>query len=483
MDFIIINGNPLEAFTAGEKYTLDTKLRTLYKDEPFDRNCIVYVKPIIHNLRPDFVIIDAKYGISVIEVKDWESSYLKSITKTLVVSSDGKKLDNPILKAKRYHNALTSLLSNAHELLNDDGEVQVNITTNLFFPNMINTDLSVLRSSCSPSNILLYAKEHLRSLKLSTIFSETESLINDAQYKLIRWLLFPEIRIGELHTGEDEIIEADNIKALDSEQEKFAKHIPYGHHMVTGVPGSGKTVILLARALYILQKHPKWSILIVTYTKALKNKLEQQVKARCIEIGIAGMQERLEIKTLHKVCYDLIGHPNQPDDRKKEDFYNEFWPKEALKAATPEYDYVLIDEYQDFYVDYFALCLKLCHKYQVDEANTENIFLAGDRLQRIYKPSWKNYSETGIKIIGRSKLLKKSYRTGGDHIDFALSFLALDSNLKSDVDKFYEISDVTFRLSNKDSIHRIYGEITDQDFRLHSTHSGRVAKLDTTYGG
>ena len=58
-----------------------------------------------------------------------------------------------------------------------------------------------------------------------------------------------------------------------SKQEEFARKVPYGHYMVTGIPGSGKTVILLARAVHLIKENPNWKILILTYNKSLSYKL------------------------------------------------------------------------------------------------------------------------------------------------------------------------------------------------------------------
>lgn len=44
--------------------------------------------------------------------------------------------------------------------------------------------------------------------------------------------------------------------------------------MVTGVPGSGKTVLLLARAIHLVREHPEWKIKILTYNRSLKQKLK-----------------------------------------------------------------------------------------------------------------------------------------------------------------------------------------------------------------
>ncbi|HSD06248.1 ATP-binding domain-containing protein [Flavobacterium sp.] len=102
------------------------------------------------------------------------------------------------------------------------------------------------------------------------------------------------------------------------------------------------------------------------------------------------------------------------------------------------YDAVLIDEYQDFYDDWIKLCIKICKKHNHENELKENIFLAGDRLQSIYNPREHSWEQLGIKIRGRSKLLKHTYRSGKSHIDLALKVLLTDKTLKREVERFYE---------------------------------------------
>ena len=69
---------------------------------------------------------------------------------------------------------------------------------------------------------------------------------------------------------------------------------------------------------------------------------------------------------------------------------------------------------------------------------TENLFLAGDRLQSIYNDKDSSWKSLGVNIVGRSKLLKTSYRSGSTHINLALDYLMKDEKLKKEVEKFYE---------------------------------------------
>jgi len=38
----------------------------------------------------------------------------------------------------------------------------------------------------------------------------------------------------------------------------------WGHYMITGLPGSGKTVALISRAIYLARVFPDWNVLILT---------------------------------------------------------------------------------------------------------------------------------------------------------------------------------------------------------------------------
>ncbi len=87
-----------------------------------------------------------------------------------------------------------------------------------------------------------------------------------SQSNEIRVRVFPEIEVVDIR-GRDRF-------PLDITQERVAKNLPYGHYMVTGIPGSGKSVILLGRAIYLATMFRDWKILILTYNRTLKHRLE-----------------------------------------------------------------------------------------------------------------------------------------------------------------------------------------------------------------
>jgi len=78
----------------------------------------------------------------------------------------------------------------------------------------------------------------------------------------------------------------------------------------------------------------------------------------------------------------------------------------ALKAAKPTYDYVFIDEVQDLKPVGIQLCVKLAKSPQ-------NVLISGDSNQSIYGPgmSWVEATGGALNFSGRSKILRKNYRS------------------------------------------------------------------------
>jgi superfamily I DNA and RNA helicase len=184
-------------------------------------------------------------------------------------------------------------------------------------------------------------------LIIDDLFSFDTSYLESSHIAIIRSILFPELKIENI---EKDKIKPDKIRVLDIDQEKFAKRIPYGHYMISGVPGSGKTVILLSRAIFLLKENPDWKIKIVTYNISLSRKINQRLESLYDDLNSMGLNyENISVSTFHKLALDTsnIVVPNNPNN----DFWDRVLPLKALEKACPKYDAILIDEYQDFYDD------------------------------------------------------------------------------------------------------------------------------------
>ena len=78
----------------------------------------------------------------------------------------------------------------------------------------------------------------------------------------------------------------DKVKILDEEQEKLAREMGEGHRLIFGVAGSGKTVVLVARARILAKRHPDWKILILCYNRLLKDLLFNLLNPQDFEADI-----------------------------------------------------------------------------------------------------------------------------------------------------------------------------------------------------
>jgi hypothetical protein len=426
-------------FTPGEEKIFN-KIKRLYSSTAYQ--AFLYLKPRIRNLEPDFILIDPYKGVSIIEVKDWNFDYISNINKLKVNLITNKIDTNPAFKANQYFNLSKGLFESDIRLLDNNANPCYNLFSIVVLPNITLEQYTKINDVLNqpPSKVIL--SEKFKNLELADLFDSSSCFIKEGQLLVLRSILFPEIKILDASSfnaenigDNDEIL--STIKALDSSQEQFAKSIPNGHYMVSGVPGSGKTVILLSRAIHLLKENPTWRIKIVTYNRSLSRKLENRIEMLSSDFLYMGIKkENISTSTFHKLALDIanIGVPQNPS----ESFWKDELPKHALQKASPMYDAVLIDEYQDFYDDWIKLCIKICKKYNHENELKENIFLAGDRLQSIYNPREHSWKQLGIKIQGKSKLLKHTYRSGKSHIELALKVLLTDKKIKKEVELFYE---------------------------------------------
>lgn len=422
--------NISENSTAGERYIKD-KLTKIYRD----KNAILYIKPKIKNLEPDFILIDPLKGVCILEVKDWTKDYITEINNVEVRSKDGKKLYNPTFRTRQYHNLVKGVFEGETSLFDfKTGELKFNIYSKVLYPNMTIEEIDSFGDFLKGYPILSIGKEILKKWEIDDIFSTDNYILDNYILEKLRGLLFPEIKVFE-SSYENKNMKIDRIiKVLDLEQESFARRISAGNYMVSGIPGSGKTVILLARALHLLKENIGWKIKIVTYNRSLKSKIENKINKFRRELIFNEINlNNLSISTFHQMAKDIskLTIPSYPNSV----FWEEELPNKAIERAYPMYDAVLIDEYQDFRDNWLELCVKITKE---DTDGKKSIFLAGDRLQSIYNPkdiTWKNL---GINIQGRSKLLKHAYRSGKKHIELALEFLKKDKILEEEVNKFYE---------------------------------------------
>ena len=163
------------------------------------------------------------------------------------------------------------------------------------------------------------------------------------------------------------------IAVLDIEQEKVAIQIPPGPQRIRGLAGTGKTVLLAQKAANIHRNFPDKKILFTFNTQSLYN----QSKALISKFYRYHSDEDPDWNMLHVrhawggkarpgVYSDLCARQGQlPLDFQSAKSVDPEQPfraccKHALALKViPEYDYLLLDEAQDFPTEYFRMLYAL----------------------------------------------------------------------------------------------------------------------------
>lgn len=194
---------------------------------------------------------------------------------------------------------------------------------------------------------------------------------------------------------------------LDKRQEKHARALGDGHRLLFGVAGSGKTVILLARARELARKDPDARILVLCYNISL---------AAYLRHALAGYPS----VTVHHFdgwakSSDVSRYPNESDDSFGKRFLARI--SSGLRDSA-RFDAVLVDEAQDFDPTWFKVIL-MGMKDPVDG----DLLIVGDGHQSIRTTRKIVWKDLGIQASGRTVSarfgLDRNYRNSREIIAFA----------------------------------------------------------------
>jgi len=427
--------------------------RKFYKrvDQVFleENHLIGYFEPFIGDLHPDYILISPKCGVIIVEIKDYSGKYLKTITKSgkweRLKEDKATPLQNPFDQLYQYWRAIIDRVSYCQF----PKDLDVPITRIVGFSQISQDDYVAEKiRSIAPSKIHLCFKEVFnRNLNFKEFCNDILPMnfkISNKQFELLRANIIPTCRLPTPHQADllKYFSVEDKIKLLDQEQERIARELGEGHRLIFGVAGSGKTILLIARARILAKRHPDWKILILCYNKLLRNLLFQLFNPQDYEADIT-------VSTFHSWARNYILSVNNTfttiykeaeQKAEKEDIMNKFFqyfvPKiflqmlGALGDSKVIYDAILIDEAQDFEKDWFLPIM------QVLNLKTNSLLITCDGLQGIYARKRFFWINVGIKAVGRVKRFDKSYRIP---IEIgAIAQKTLPQNLKKLIDKFDE---------------------------------------------
>lgn len=399
--------------TRGEERTYN-----LLKKLPDDY--LVYYEPKIDNSHPDFIVIAPDLGVIVIEVKGW---YLDDIIRasdsevTVIFDRFERKEVHPLEQARRYQWRLVDACKNNpkySQLLHQDGMLKnrftfpfahfvilSNITQNQLDnkedgvlnavfrgENTMTRDSLIALENASPEEIAQKLKGYFHPFwPIKTLTSE--------QIDVLRAVIHPEIILSyipsETLKKEKELIQT--IKVLDKRQENNARRIGEGHRIISGVAGSGKTVLLLARARILHDRDKDAKILLLCYNVSLAAYL-QAVLADYPRVTVTHFDGWAKYNGIIRHYKDPDTGKTEEDDKLGERFLSHLKQREGDFRT---YDGILVDEAQDFPPVWFQ-CILTAMKDPLD-GDLLIVCDGNQGIRPIGNISWKSL---GIKAQGRT---------------------------------------------------------------------------------
>jgi hypothetical protein len=447
--------------------------------------------------QPDFVVVSPETGLVSIEVKDWNldrNVYAWRDQYTIEMKPIGgepREIDNPTAQVDAYLYALKELVSG----------LNVFVTSMLAFPRVSQSDflnklenLDVLRNPQSrfylDLNRTLFREDLDRYLtcpeKLLVTIAQKDPKFypsTEKQAQAVNERLLPSLfRIGDFTKRQQN---QERLKVITEQQQRWIFGLDRHENYLLDVAGSGKTNALISKAIHIVDQAGAGGlphILLTTYSRNLETNIQRifehkiasspnrqryrdAIKIKCVP----ALLEAIVIHVLGIDSMDAYRTPNEPQSDYEERLRQDV---ESILRAEPDrfrrFDYVLIDEIQDFDDSFLIAISHLCR--------TGNFFFVGDIGQKIYD---RTYNLNILGVVTERVELRKSYkmfRTPRYIAELATRFILGDPLSRRELEEHGYTED--FKSPNK---------LPNLPEILHTTHpeqeiSERIwALLKTTY--
>jgi len=417
---------------SAEKFVVQKLLRAFDDDAVKDnfKDLVVYFKKHLYADGKDFcsdiLLWKEDVGVIFVEVKAWDRDFIEREGWEQLT----RKRGNPLSQVKMYINLVLS-----------SGIKPVSGV--LAFPNLSVKDVETL-SDASARNFFTSLRERilfkedflenelLRKKVLKGVYDFYESIpLEEIKANMLKFrkLFFPELEVP---------FKSSVLDYLQEEASYYLTRPPKNVglkikdcNVVSGCAGTGKSVVVqsatVRKALeyyYSGERHRKIQVLV--YNRTFREKMYRDIlytiNQRKLPKEILKM---IDVSTIHFIATKIL-NLNRINFKvsKEEDAVKiavEFLNKGKLRIPEEfKPDVLLVDEAQDIKRDWFTFIHALVKPDTI-------IGFAIDKVQRIYEGTeWKTWSEVGFNAKGRSKVLKRIYRSASDIFLLGLEFLKLD---------------------------------------------------------
>jgi hypothetical protein len=422
--------------TAGEK-----RLFHLLRDQ-LPESFLAWYEPIIQGKHPDFILFGNDFGLLMLEAKGWSIGQIVKATdqqvdlaRTVAGKIVTETVDHPIRQVRRYALALVDELQRPmfSILCTAQGDYQgrpcfpygygvvlSNITRaqlddsglSLVFPPDWAITRDELAAAESEGTDGLIARLR-RLFRISFPFSP----LTPDQARTLKGVIHREVVVKRRPASRASVA-ADQpllpgamvLDVLDAEQEQAARAMGEGHRVVFGIAGSGKTMLLLARARLAVAGEPDRRVLVLCYNKALARHLGGQLRDP--------EYRQIEVRSFHAWATARTGlrrDGNEPFEAYEKRLVARLAETVGQLDEAKKYDTILIDEAHDFEPDWLR---GVTASLRGGEAG--NLLIAADGAQSLYgRKSSFTWKSVGVNAAGRSRQLTRNYRNTKQILEFA----------------------------------------------------------------
>lgn len=378
-------------------YTVITELRIAAPAFVKRTSCLRKTK------QPDFIVAGHDLGIVSIEVKDWDiehNTYRWPDQQTVLKSGCDEPIDNPWHQAHIYEKALQELLR-GYGIWVSSFVAFPRLDRSRFFnllssPGLVDDDQAVMMMD--PSKTLFGSDTRIRSISIDSLLRLMVQQANPAMKpvndetmdKALSRLIPSEFKVGDATQRVFE--EREALRLLTERQQRMAFSLPIGRHVIFDLAGSGKTNVLVSRAIDLSSRLAKDGrqprILILTYSFQLATAIRQMLRSK---LGSEPEPAGLEVADIETLLFEIVSSELHTTHRELRELLQERSSEQSFRALVGEfqkmgpglsdryrvYDAIFVDEIQD-YTRITEGLIGILHR-------GEELFLVGDIAQRIHQ--------------------------------------------------------------------------------------------------
>jgi len=408
---------------------IELSIINLFKDL-VDDNLELYYKPWINGDNPDFVLLKKNYYIYIIQIIGIEPQRANFLSKTRWVDNNNITILSQIVRIKYYRenlieSHLKDMPSNCLKKPAYYGIIKSLIILlrdkQIFEKKIISIDEHALDflKICD----LKYLMNFIQSLKQK----KSDPLFSDELYDEIRRYLQPTFHQS---SNQQFIIFGEKQTKLINSDSKSIK--------IKGVAGSGKTFILVNKAINLAQK-TSGKILILTFNITLRNYIREIFSEHSMRFD----GHRFLIIHIHEFLYSQLYNHSVAFDNSPNDVLADPNLFEKVAYKINKYDAILIDEIQDFEKNW----IDLIRKYFLKPDGYFIVF--ADEKQNIYRRLLDSEKKPYTSIPGQWNKLEKSYRVSPMISDISKYFQTVYFSKKYEIDFDFEVAEKNLFYNSK----------------------------------